>query len=78
MLQKLVQTPQQLLCNFCRSIGHDERNCISYELMIDKTPTYRVHAEMRPLTRMLGWRKQDFLGADEAEAEEDVEEVVDN
>jgi len=42
LLQKFVQTPQQLFCNFCRSVGHDEHNCRSYELMMDRTPAYRV------------------------------------
>lgn len=26
LLQKFVQTPQQLFCNFCQSVGHDEHN----------------------------------------------------
>jgi len=48
LLQKFVQTPQQLFYNFCRSVGYDERNCRSYELMMDITPTYSVQAETRP------------------------------
>jgi len=39
LLQKYTQNSQQLFCNFCRSVGHDERTCRSYELMIDRTPT---------------------------------------
>ena len=27
LLQKFVQTPQELFYNLCRSMGHDERNC---------------------------------------------------
>ena len=42
LLQKYMQNSQQLFCNFCRSVGHDERTCRSYELMMDRTPTYRV------------------------------------
>ncbi len=42
LLQKYTQTSQQLFCNFYRSVGHDERRCRSYELMMDQTPTYRV------------------------------------
>jgi hypothetical protein len=30
------------------------------------------------LTRMQGWREQDFRGADEAEVEEDLVEVEDS
>ena len=47
-LQKFVKKPQQLFCKFCRSVGHDDRKCRSYELMIDRTPTYSVHAETWP------------------------------
>lgn len=49
LLQKFVQTPQHLFCNFCQSVGHDEHNCWSYELMMGRTLAYRVQAEMRPL-----------------------------
>lgn len=45
MLQKYTQTSQQLFCNFCRTVGHDERTCRSYELMMDRTHTYRVQTE---------------------------------
>lgn len=54
LLQKFVQTPQQLFCNFSRSVGHDERNCQSYELMMDKTLAYRVHIETRPPDQSAG------------------------
>lgn len=30
-------------------MGHDECNFQSYELMMDKTPAYRLQAETRPL-----------------------------
>jgi len=52
LLQKYTQNSQQLFCNFCRSMGHDQCTCRSYESMMDITPTYRVQTEMRPLTRM--------------------------
>jgi len=45
LLQKYTQTSQRLLCNFYRSVGHDERTCRSYDLMMDRTPTYRVQTE---------------------------------
>lgn len=45
LLQKYTQMTQQLFCNFCRSVGHDERTCRSYEIIMDQTPTYRVQNE---------------------------------
>lgn len=72
LLQKFIQTPQQLFYNFCMSVSNDERNCRSYELMINRTPTYRVQAKHGPLTRAQGWRGQAFRGANEAEVEEDL------
>ncbi len=45
LLQKYVQAPQQLLFNFCRLVGHDEHTCRSYELMMDRTPAYKVQVE---------------------------------
>jgi len=41
-LQKYTQTLEQLFCNFCRSVGRDERTCRRYELMMDRMITYRV------------------------------------
>jgi len=32
-------------------MGHDENTCRSYELMMDRTPTYRVQTEHDPFTR---------------------------
>lgn len=51
LLQKYTQSSQQLFCNFCRSVGHDEHTCISYQLMMDRTPTYRVQTETRALNQ---------------------------
>jgi len=45
LLEKFVQTPQQIFYNFGQSVGHDERNYRnyhSYELMMDITPAYMV------------------------------------
>jgi len=60
LLQKYMQTSQQLFCNFCRSVGHDERTCRSYELMMDQTPTYRVHTETRALDQIAGMARTGF------------------
>jgi len=49
LLQKYMLNLQQLFCNFGRLVGHDECSCRSYELMMDRTPTYRVQAETQPL-----------------------------
>lgn len=48
LLHKFVPTPQHLFCNFCQSVGHDERNFRSYELIMGITPTYRVQVETSP------------------------------
>lgn len=49
LLQKFIHTPQKLFYNLCGSIGHDENNYCSYELMMDKTPSYKVQEETQPL-----------------------------
>jgi len=54
LLQKYTQNSQHLFYNFCRSVGHDECTCRSYELMMDRTPTYKVQAKMRPLGENTG------------------------
>jgi len=62
LLQKYTQTSQQLFCNFCRSVEHDENTCRSYELMMDWTPTYRVKTEMRALDLNVGIARARFQG----------------
>ena len=37
LLQKYVQTPKNLFCTFCKSVGHDENNWRAYELMMERT-----------------------------------------
>ena len=49
LLQKYTQNLQQLFCKFCRSVGHDEHTCRSYELMMDRNSTYKVQDETQPL-----------------------------
>lgn len=49
LLQKYIQTPQQFSCDFCKSVDHDERQCCNYELMMERTPTYRMQVETQPL-----------------------------
>jgi len=62
LLQKYTQTPQQLFCNFCRSVGHDEHTCRSYELNMDWTPAYRIQTEMRTLDLDAGMAHAGFRG----------------
>lgn len=49
LLQNFLQTSQSLFYNFYKSVGHDENNCHSYELMMERTPTYQIKEETKPL-----------------------------
>lgn len=51
-----------LFCNFCMSVGHDEKNCPSYELLMDRTPTYRMQTEMQGLDLAMGMVHARFQG----------------
>ena len=62
LLQKYTQTPQKWFCKFCWSEGHDKHACRSYELIMDKTPTYRVQAETRSLDQNAGLTQTGFQG----------------
>jgi len=62
LLQKFVQTPQQHFCNFCKSVGHDECNYHSYELMMDITLAYWVHGESRPPDQGVGGAQGKYQG----------------
>lgn len=43
LLQKYVHTTRNLYCKFCKSVGHDENNCRSYELPMEHSAdTYRM------------------------------------
>ena len=35
-LQKVVSTPANLFCKFCRSVGHNEKDCRAYQLLKEK------------------------------------------
>lgn len=78
LLQKYTKNSQQLFYNFCRSVGHDECTCRSYDLMMDRTPTFRVQDKSDPYTRVQEWRESDFRDANKAKLEEDLEEVADS
>ena len=36
-LQKVVSTPENLFCKFCKSVGHDEKYSRAYQLLKEKT-----------------------------------------
>lgn len=40
LLQKFVQTSQQLFYNFFKMMGHNERNCRIYKLMMERIPMH--------------------------------------
>jgi len=67
--------PQQLFYNFCKLVGHDEHNFHSYELMMERMPTYRIQTKNWLWMKLLGERAEDIKGADEAKEEEDLVEV---
>jgi len=41
-------------------LGHDEHTCRRYELMMDRTPTYKVQAESRSLDQNAGMARTEF------------------
>ena len=48
-LWKVVSTPTNLFCTFCRSAGHDEKDCRAYQLLKEKTgDTYLMKNEGFP------------------------------
>lgn len=54
LLKMLVHTPQQLFCDFCKSMGRDECHCKNYELTVERTPTYQMEVETWPLDQGTG------------------------
>lgn len=78
LLQKFLQTPHQLFCNFYRLVGHDERTYRIYELMMNITHAYGFQVETWPSEQSKGMSRTGFQGVDEAEGEEDLGEVGDN
>ena len=48
-LQKVVSMPTKLFFKFCRSVGHDEKDCRAYQLFEEKTiDTYLMKNEGFP------------------------------
>ena len=45
-LQKFVGTPANLFCKFCKSVGHDEKDCRAHQFLKEKTvDTYLMKNE---------------------------------
>jgi hypothetical protein len=46
-MQKYVQTPKNLYFTFCKSIGHDDRDCRAYDLMQERSrDIYKIQGEV--------------------------------
>jgi hypothetical protein len=47
MMQKYQMVPKTTFYNFCKSFGHEEKDCITLEIMKERTSdTYRVQVEL--------------------------------
>jgi hypothetical protein len=47
-MQKYVQTPTNLYCTFCNSVGHDDRDCKAYYLMHERSrDIYNIQGEVQ-------------------------------
>jgi len=60
-MQKYVQSPVNLYCNFCKSVGHDEKDCRSLNLLQDRTRDVydMIHDRPRDTYRIQGEQQQD-------------------
>jgi hypothetical protein len=47
MMQKYQTVPKNAYCTFCKSVGHDDKDCRTMDLMRERTSdTYRVQDEL--------------------------------
>jgi hypothetical protein len=47
-MQKYVQIPKKLYCTFCKSIGHDDRDCRAYDLMHERSrDIYKIQGKVQ-------------------------------
>ena len=47
MMHKYKTIPKSSYCNSCKSVGHDDKDCRTMELMRERTSdTYRMQVEM--------------------------------
>jgi hypothetical protein len=46
-MQNYVQTPINLYCRFCKSVGHDDMDCRAYNLMHERSrDIYKIQGEV--------------------------------
>jgi hypothetical protein len=49
LMQKYQSTTKNLFCNFCKSMGHDKKECCTLNLMRERiTEAYKVQGEEGP------------------------------
>jgi hypothetical protein len=47
-MKKYVQTPMNLYCTFCTSVGHDEKDCKDYDLLHERSrDIYKIQGEVQ-------------------------------
>jgi hypothetical protein len=47
MMQKYKTKPKSTFCNFCKSVGHEDKNCRTLELMKERTSdAYKMQDEL--------------------------------
>jgi hypothetical protein len=47
-MQKYVQTPTNIYCTFCISVGHDEKECRAYDILHERSrDTYQIQGEVQ-------------------------------
>ena len=47
-MKKYVQTPTNLYCTFCKSVGHDEKYYRAYDLLHERSrDTYRIQGDIQ-------------------------------
>jgi hypothetical protein len=47
-MKKCVQTPKNLYCTLCKSVGHDDRGCRAYDLMHERSrDIYNIQGEVQ-------------------------------
>jgi hypothetical protein len=47
-MQKYVETPTNIYCTFCKSVGNDEKDCRDYDLMHERSrDAYRIQGELQ-------------------------------
>jgi hypothetical protein len=47
-MKKYVHTPTNLYCTFCKSMGHDEKDCRDYDILHERSrDKYSIQGEMQ-------------------------------